>query len=84
MVNWSKHFIAVIDRLIETLSLPSAGTPNERSKDLEMFWSRIVTYVPHGSGGQKYISGWARVLVPGGSTTSSRNTSTSSTHAHLL
>lgn len=65
MVNWSKHFIAVIDRLIETLSLPSAGTPSERSKDLEMFWSRIVTYVPHGSGGQKYISGWARVLVPG-------------------
>jgi hypothetical protein len=35
------------------------------SDDLKTFWSRIVTYVPYGSGGERYISGWIKLLVPG-------------------
>jgi hypothetical protein len=79
LVNWSKHFLAVIDKLIETYRIGAAAviktdggstmttkTPTPSlNKDLETFWSRIITYVPYGSGGQEYVSGWARVLFPG-------------------
>lgn len=79
LVNWSKHFLTVVDRLIETFNSDVAeekaggimgyfGSVKKSSKisdKLAQFWARIVTYVPHGSGGQRYISGWAKVLVPG-------------------
>lgn len=69
MVNWSKHYLTILDRLIETYQSSSDGSVKGSQASLpnhlKTFWSRIVTYVPYGSGGQKYISGWARVLVPG-------------------
>ena len=74
MVNWSKHFLAVLSRLIETMQCgiqPNAARHAADSKaqalpkDLELFWSRVITYVPYGSGGQQFISGWAKVLFPG-------------------
>lgn len=61
MVNWSKHVFALIDRLIETYRVGDGVL----SDDLKTFWSRIVTYVPYGSGGERYISGWIKLLVPG-------------------
>jgi len=59
MANWFKHLNVVVDRLIETYEC------KEVSQDLETFWARIVNYVPYGSGGQEYISGWIKVLMPG-------------------
>lgn len=59
MINWGKHFITIIDRLIETYQ------SKQLSPKLQKFWSRIVTFVPFGSGHQNYISGWSKVLFPG-------------------
>lgn len=61
MVNWSTHVLVLIDRLIETYQVGDGVLSN----DLKTFWSRIVTYVPYGSGGERYISGWIKFLVPG-------------------
>lgn len=55
--NWGSHFLFILNKLIDTYS----GTVDDQ------FWSRVITYVPYGSGGQKYISGWAKVLFPGDS-----------------
>ncbi|KAJ3131400.1 hypothetical protein HK100_006394 [Physocladia obscura] len=60
MVNWFKHILAVIDRLIATYESVTPISP-----DLATFWSRIVIFVPYGSGSQKYLSGWSQVLFPG-------------------
>lgn len=69
MVNWSNHFLKVLDMIIETYKASDVGSGvvgmNPLPRHLVKFWSRIVTYVPYGSGGQKYVSGWAKVLVPG-------------------
>jgi hypothetical protein len=61
MVNWSKHVMALLDRLIQTYQVGNGILPNR----LQQFWSRIVTFVPYGSGSQRYISGWCKVLLPG-------------------
>lgn len=58
MVNWSNHMLTVINNLIETYR-------NDMGEDLENFWSRIITYVPYGSGRQSYTSGWINVFFPG-------------------
>jgi hypothetical protein len=77
MVNWFKHVLTVIDYLIETYEAAKARRNADDyqklgdfaapilSVKLKVFWSRIITYVPHGSGGQQYISGWLKVLIPG-------------------
>ena len=59
MVNWFKHVITIVDRMIATYECDLI-TP-----ELEEFWSRIVNRVRYGSGGQSWVSGWSRVLVPG-------------------
>lgn len=82
MVNWGRHFVSVLNMLIETYQC-TAGTGEKNtgimgtlknlvsrksgtaSSAVADFWSRIVTYVPYGSGGQSYISGWSQVLFPG-------------------
>lgn len=53
LINWGKHFITIIDRLIDTY----------RGNVDQKFWSRFINYVPYGSGSQRYISGWLQVLV---------------------
>lgn len=55
LVDWGKHFITVLDKLIETYK----GNVDGR------FWSLIIRDIPYGSGGQFKIGGWSRVLVPG-------------------
>lgn len=72
MVNWFNHMLKVIDYLIETYEAADSETRPlwkfaklNISVDLELFWSRIITYVPYGSGGQQYVSGWFKVLIPG-------------------
>lgn len=61
MINWSKHLLVLVDRLIDTYHVGNGVL----SDDLKTFWSRIVTYVPYGSGGERYTSGWIKILVPG-------------------
>lgn len=85
MVNWSRHFMHVLNMLIETYksvtveaenksdtgllgilkSLVTTKKPGSAPSEIVDFWSRIITYIPYGSGGQQYISGWAKVLFPG-------------------
>ena len=55
MVNWFKHVIKIIDRLNDTY---------QEKPDIHDFWSRIVNFVLYGSGGQTFISGWIKVLMP--------------------
>ena len=31
---------------------------------MEELWSRALSYIPYGSGGQKYISGWVHLFIP--------------------
>jgi hypothetical protein len=59
--NWSKHFVTVIDWLILTRKYIGTDTLPD---DVQNFWARIITYIPYGSGSQKHISGWARILFP--------------------
>lgn len=33
-------------------------------ESISHMWSRFITYVPYGSGGQKYLSGWIQLMFP--------------------
>ena len=77
MVDWFGHILEIIKRLIRTYITGSTRTNNadyeklgkfakvNLGEDLGIFWSRIITYIPYGSGGQRYVSGWLKVLMPG-------------------
>lgn len=60
MINWFKHILTIVDLLIDTYLTDKCITD-----ELKIFWSRIITYIPYGSGNQKYISGWSKILFPG-------------------
>ncbi len=76
MVYWFEHVLDVIEYLIRTYKTSSRKNEKDYEKlgrfakvnlddELKTFWSRIITYIPYGSGGQKYVSGWLKVLIPG-------------------
>jgi len=55
------HMPMLLDRLIETYELPEGSVA---PPSLQHFWSRIVTFIPKGSGGDRDQCGWFAVLVP--------------------
>jgi hypothetical protein len=61
---WFDAMDVVMGNIIGTRMLSEDGE-TVAPKFYEDFWSRIVTYVPYGSGGQKYLSGWSQILFPG-------------------
>ncbi len=62
LVTWSRHFVKIIDWLLLTRKYIDKS---EVPEDIKQFWSRIITFIPYGSGGQRHVSGWARILFPG-------------------
>jgi hypothetical protein len=60
MINWFKHIIYIIDRMIETYQLGDNITD-----DLRVFWNRIISLIPLGSGSDVEVSGWIKVLLTG-------------------
>ena len=61
---WFDAMDVIMSNLMGTRALAKNGEVATSSL-YEDFWSRIVTYVPYGSGGQKYLSGWSQILFPG-------------------
>lgn len=61
--NWFKHFDTIIEMFLEMRMLAVSGTvqPPNHIKEL---WKRVISYVPQGSGGDRILGGWIRLLIP--------------------
>jgi hypothetical protein len=53
----------IMDMFIEMRLLSDSGTVNA-TDTMKKMWSRVITYVPYGSGGDKLLGGWLRLFVP--------------------
>lgn len=61
--NWFKHFDTIIEMFLEMRMLGVSGSV--RAPDhIKELWKRVISYVPQGSGGDKILGGWIRLLIP--------------------
>lgn len=60
---WFTNLDRIIELFVNMRNLALSGEV-EGTNDMKELWSRVVTYVPYGSGGQKYLSGWSQWLAP--------------------
>lgn len=53
----------ILDLFMSMRNLADTGEV-EGTQEMKDLWSRVVTYVPYGSGHQQYLSGWSQCLFP--------------------
>ena len=61
--NWFNAMDVLINLFVDMRALGEGEV--EATQEMKDLWSRVVTYVPYGSGGQKYLSGWIQLLFAG-------------------
>jgi hypothetical protein len=61
--DWFDHMDVIMNMFIEMRLLSESGTV-DATDTMKKMWSRVITYIPYGSGGDKLLGGWLRLLVP--------------------
>ena len=65
--DWFTHMDIIMNMFIEMRLLSESGTVDATDK-MKKMWSRVITYIPYGSGGDQLLGGWLRLFVPYSST----------------
>jgi hypothetical protein len=60
---WFPHFDIVMNMFIEMRMLQESGEV-EATFNIKALWTRVISIVPQGSGGDTILGGWVRLLVP--------------------
>lgn len=61
--KWFTHFDTIMDMFLEMRMLATSGSVPAPSHIKEL-WKRVISYVPQGSGGDRILGGWIRLLIP--------------------
>jgi hypothetical protein len=60
---WFPHFDVIINMFLEMRMLAVSGSV-EAPQKIKDLWDRVISYVPRGSGSERILGGWIRLLVP--------------------
>jgi hypothetical protein len=61
---WYTQMDVVIQLFLDMKALKPTGGVVAATEDMKTTWSRAVTWVRQGSGGQRFLGGWLHVLCP--------------------
>ena len=63
--DWFRHFDIIMDMFMEMRQSQENGEI-QASPRIAKLWERVISFVPHGSGGQTILGGWVRLFMPYG------------------